>query len=75
MNYYIYAKEEEKKTRLKFKPKIKRIIYEFLTGTDLAIYIIGIALGVNFKTWIDISMIFILIAFSVFVALEDNENK
>lgn len=74
MNYYIYAKKEEKKTRFKFKPKIKRIIYEFLTGTDLAIYIIGIALGVNFQLWIDISMIFILIAFSVLVSLEDKED-
>lgn len=74
MEYYIYAKKEEKKTRFKFKPKIKRIIYEFLTGTDLAIYIIGIALGVNFQLWIDISMIFILIAFSVLVSLEDKED-
>lgn len=71
MSYYIYGKQEKPaKKRLRLKPAIKIKLFRILTTINFCLYIVGLASGVDFETWLDVVQCFNLIALSYFMGVE-----
>jgi hypothetical protein len=75
MNYIIWGLPEEKpKKKLKLRPQaIQQILNklcEIACFITFCIYCTGIVLGVDFKAWLDISTIFVMLGWAIFRSLE-----
>ena len=71
MIYYIYAKQEKPvKKGLRLKPVIKIKLFRILTGFNFCLYLVGIAAGVDFETWLDVAQSCNLVALAYFMGVE-----
>lgn len=79
MNYMILGLPEEKpKKKLKLRPQAVQIILNKLCASacfiTLSIYCIGIMHDVDYETWLDVSMIFVLLGWAYFRSIEYERN-
>jgi hypothetical protein len=79
MNYIIWVLPEEKpKKKLKLRPQaIQQILNklcEIACFITFCIYCTGLAVGADFETWLDVSMIAVLIGWAYFRSIEYEIN-
>lgn len=79
MNYIIWAlPEKQGKKKLKLRPQTVQIILNKLCAlacfVTFCIYITGLAVGADFETWLDVSMIGVLIGWAFFRSIEYERN-
>lgn len=70
MEYYIFAKPEQKKTKLRLRPQIKNAIYKALTGSIIGLYCVGILLGIDYQTAVDVGVWADVVAFGISNGME-----
>jgi len=71
MSYYIYAKQEKPvKKGLRLRPEIKIKLFRILTVFNFCLYLVGIAAGVDFETWLDVAQSCNFVALVYFMGVE-----